>query len=64
MDEYLVRAVASAVLAQARRACRAKQCGVSDGREGAKWRHTRCDDCPLDDIDGLLDALAGVPGAY
>lgn len=52
----LAEVVADAVIAQAQRACREKACGCSPGL-GKRGRAVRCSDCPLDDVELVVEEL-------
>ncbi len=53
MSEAFQLEIAQAVIALAKREC---NCGLG-GEAGSRHKHNRCEDCPLDAIDWLADAM-------
>lgn len=53
----LVRVTANATVDLARHACRERDC-LNDGRDrvGGSYRHKRCSECPLNEVDALSEA--------
>lgn len=61
MSDHPLPLLVEAVILMARRQCNAIDCGAEAKLPGSKFRHLRCSNCPLEDIDRMVDVLASKP---